>query len=468
MRELTTREKIGIVIIGVAAIVALFYFDILSPSRLGLTGGELGKKKAELSKTKDLVKFNELVSDIEDNIVSEAGLQGNLILEPLFQNIKDKLTLEKLNQAKIPKDLYDVVPELKNRAQAILDYRKKIGKFENIEQLKEIKCSIFDMEPAQAVLASRISELTQKVGINPKYQLSIKPLGRSKKREIITTQNRSKLIEKLYRHELQEELNSLKEQLNNEQQEEQNGEPIEEQNEEVLSENSPEQQDAKDIQEPSVDEQSNDSDNEENEDQGDLVDNEGLNEQETDQSDNSVESTQAQENQVDSEKEQLEEVQSVEDKVNKEDKAAQFLSLPKIIPIETRIEMAEAILDSPYTIKEQMNSNTRLKNIFEEFETSEHEKPLQIKSLMLSYFKQVTKEQKELLDWLRGAPTSYTKNEYVVEILSVKGKLEQLVKLIHSIESSSSFLRVRDFQITIADKKETILNANIEMVAMVL
>lgn len=411
MRELTTREKIGIAVVIIAAIVALYSFGILDPSRLGLTGGDLSAKETELKNTENLVKFNKLASDIEDDIMAEVGLQDELIPEALFEQINEKLTVEKLNKAKTPKDLYEIDSALKNKASQILAYRKKNGKFENLEQLKEIRCSIFEGDPAQAVLSKRISELTKKVGLQPKYQLSVKPLP-GKKQERLTIRNRQKLVEKLYRHELEEELQSL---TKEEQAKQEPGKP-------------------------------------ENEKTGPEV------------SANSATETRTLKKQAQASdpREDAEESQE-EKKIDRK-----FPLLPERIPVKTRIEIGKAILSSADPIRKQVGSNARLKRIIDEFEMSEQEKPLNIKPFILNYVDQVDKTQEELIKWLKSAPTSYSKQAYYVEMMSVKGKLEQLVRLIHSIESSAPFLKIRDFQLTITNKQKTVLNANIKLVATVL
>ena len=410
MRKLTIREKIGIAVVIIGAIVVLYFLGILNPSRLSLTGGDLEVKKAELKDTEELIKLDKLVSGIEDDTMAEVGLQGNLIPESLFQKISNELTVEKLNQVKTPRELYEIDPALKRRASSILAYRRKIGKFENIEQLKEIKCSIFEIDPAQAVISKRISELAQKAGINPKYQLSIKPQP-GKKRERITIKDRQKLIEKLYRHELKEELNSMTKQLESSKTEEGSIDTTD------ISQNS--EKDVSNVQKKQNRTQLTD----------DIP-------------------------------------QVKEKKINRK-----FPPLPERIPIETRIEIAKAILSSDYSLNKQINSNTRLKAVLDEFQSSKRqtrENPLNVKPFLLNYVKQVDKSQQEVFDWLKGAPTSYTRQAYLVEMLSVKGKLSQLVKLVYSIESSSGFLKIRDLQITIANKKDTMLNANFKIIATVL
>jgi len=410
MRELTTREKIGIVAVIIAAIVALYSFGILDPSKLGLTGGDLSAKETELKNTENLVKFKKLASDIEDDIMAEVGLQDNLIPQPLFEQINEKLTVEKLNKAKTPKDLYEIDSALKNKASQILAYRKENGKFENLEQLKEIKCSIFEGDPPQAVLSKRISELTKKVGLQPKYQLSVKPLP-GKKQERLTIQNRQKLVEKLYRHELEEELQSL---TKEEQVRQEPGKP-------------------------------------ENEKTGPEVSATSAND-ETGRSETGT-------NDLQEDAEESQEEKKIDQK---------FPLLPEGIPVKTRIEIGKAILSSADPIRKQVGSNAQLKKLIDEFEMSEQEKTLNIEPFISNYVDQVDKTQEELIKWLKSAPTSYSKQAYYVEMTSVKGKLEQLVRLIHSIESSAPFLKIRDFQLTIANKRETVLNANIKLVATVL
>lgn len=323
-----------------------------------------------------------------------------------------------------------------------------------MRQLKEIKCSIFEAEPAQAVISRRISELTKKAGIQPKYQLSVKPLL-SKKRESISIQNRQRLVDKLYRHELGQELDSLKDQIKKENAEKkaQSVDGIRPLHEDV-------EVDAGNPEVAEVDDDAADR----------SVDEDTEGETEIPEVDDDAEKTELShsEDEVDATDDRLEEKEKKHVPSTGEVIDQKFPPLPEEIPIKTRIELAQLILSSNYPIKRQIASNVRLKQLLDTFQMPEDEKPLNLKPFMSNYVKQVEKAQKELIGWLKATPTSYSKQAYYVEMLSVKGELGQLVKFIHSIESSSRFFQIRDFQLTIADKRKTTLNANIKIIATVL
>ena len=83
------------------------------------------------------------------------------------------------------------------------------------------------------------------------------------------------------------------------------------------------------------------------------------------------------------------------------------------------------------------------------------------------YVDQILGQEDKLQGWLAKVPSTHQPEAYIVD-MRFNSKIERVVRLIHAIESSSKWLQVRDLKITIADKKETTISANLSMIAKVL
>ena len=90
----------------------------------------------------------------------------------------------------------------------------------------------------------------------------------------------------------------------------------------------------------------------------------------------------------------------------------------------------------------------------------------QIRALT-EYVDAILEQEDKLESWLATVPSTHQPETYIVD-MRFSNNIERIVRLIHAIESSSKWLQVRDLQITIADKKETTISANLSMIARVL
>lgn len=90
----------------------------------------------------------------------------------------------------------------------------------------------------------------------------------------------------------------------------------------------------------------------------------------------------------------------------------------------------------------------------------------QIRALT-EYIDQILEQEDQLHGWFAAVPSTHQPEAYIVD-MRFSSNLERIVRLIYTIESSSKWLQVKDLQITIADKKETTISANLSMIARVL
>ena len=192
----------------------------------------------------------------------------------------------------------------------------------------------------------------------------------------------------------------------------------------------------------------------------------------------------------------------------------QFVSLPEVIPLRLRIELLRFIQSN---LKQQLSGATELRRGFladqiaveideasggflgigsqkqttavkfsrnstllSKFETlinryevdhaDDTDQSLnydqQIRALT-EYVDEILEQEDKLHSWLTTVPSTYQPEAYIVD-MRFSNNLERIVRLIYAIESSSKWLQVRDLQITIADKKETTISANLSMIARVL
>jgi hypothetical protein len=86
---------------------------------------------------------------------------------------------------------------------------------------------------------------------------------------------------------------------------------------------------------------------------------------------------------------------------------------------------------------------------------------------LTQYVDQILEQEDKLHSWLATVPSTHQPEAYIVD-MRFSNNIERIVRLIYAIESSSKWLQVRDLQITIADKKETTISANLSMIARVL
>ena len=193
IRQLTKRERMLISVVAIIGIVVLG-LQVQPMTRQILSGGGLAEKQAQLQTAKDIVSLAEMAEFLDGNLLSLAGLQGQVISDELLAEIQERVDLNDLNRAHRAKELADLFPALEGKADILLAYRDSHGAFESLDSLREIEGSIFEGEQPQAVISRRIADLAQQAGLEPNYQLNIKPIS-GKKTVKLPTQTRKLLVD---------------------------------------------------------------------------------------------------------------------------------------------------------------------------------------------------------------------------------------------------------------------------------
>ena len=211
MRKLSQREK---VLLGIVAALAagIFVWQIIGGEgglSLGLSG--LKTKKNQLDTVKVVIDLSKKTTAIDQHIWHQTGLNGRIISDSLLGEIRQRDLFDSINDARRQSDVAALHPALKDKADLLMAYRRKIGgRFEDLDQLKEIEGRIFTGEQPEVVIAGRISELAKEAGLKPNYQLNIKPQP-GQKSERISAQAKEILVSQLYIGASGEELAELRE-----------------------------------------------------------------------------------------------------------------------------------------------------------------------------------------------------------------------------------------------------------------
>jgi len=483
MRKLTRREIILLAVVGIVLLILLVEPLI----RQGFPGDELTAKQQKLETAQNLVQLAQVTQQIDRDIQAQVGLEGQIISDSLFEEIANRVDLKALNRANRAAALAALHPALENKADSLLTYKKHYGEFDSLDKLKEIRGPIFEGEQAQAVISRRISDLARKAGLRPNYQLNIRPMPGAKS-ENLPPQTKKNLVYYLYLGELANELQQLESQQSAivEEEEERQIE-TEEAAMEAMFDAWWGKDDAQDESQEGVVEIKSEA----------LpIDDDTVEEPESD---------------IDSAPtlDKPSPPKSVNQEANR-----QFVSLPEVIPLTLRIELLQflqsnlkqqlagsvdfrrgflaaqiaaetnearggflGIGSTKQTTSIKFKSNSVLLSKFEKlidrYETDygeDIEKALdydqQLRALT-EYVDKILEQENQLHTWLVGVPSTHQPEMYIVD-MRFSNRIERVVRLIYAIESSSKWLRVRDLQITIADKKETTISTNLSMIARVL
>lgn len=483
MRKLTRREIVLLAVVG----LVLLIFLIEPIIRQGFPGDELTTKREKLRTAQNLVQLAQVTQQIDREIQAQVGLEGQIISNSLFEEIANRVDLESLNRANRAAALAALHPALENKADSLLAYKTHYGEFESLDKLKEIRGPIFEGEQAQAVISRRISNLANRAGLRPNYQLNIRSMPGTKS-ENLPPQTKKHLVYYLYLGELANELQGLESQQSAlEEKEAQQQIETEEAAMEAMFDAWWGQDDAKDENQEGVVEIKSEEQSSE-EDRGE-------------ESDSKVESVKTED-------------KSSASNPLQHDANRQFTSLPEVIPLTLRIKLLEFIQSN---LKQQLAGAAEFRSGFlaaqiaaETDETkggflgigakkqttaikfkpnsvllSQFEKLInrydtdyaedtkrgldydqQLRALT-QYVDQILEREEKLHSWLATVPSTHQPETYIVD-MRFSNRIERVVRLIYAIESSSKWLQVRDLQITIADKKEATISANLSMIARVL
>ena len=478
MRKLTRREIILLTIVAFVVLVLLIEPII----RQGFPGDELTRKQEQLQTAQNLVELAQITQRVNREIQTQVGLEGQIISDSLFEEITDRVDLESLNEARRASALAVLHPALGNKVDSLLAYKQQHGEFGSLDELKKIRGPIFEGEQPQAVISRRISALAQRAGLRPNYQLNIRAMSGTKS-ENFSLQTKKNLVSHLYLDELANELQRL-------QSEQKAVEAAEGQQQIEPEETAMEAMFDAWWGEDNAEEKSKED---------------------------TVETT--------SEKPPVKEVDAETESIPTKDiplppKAPrleanrQFVSLPEVIPLILRIELSQFIQSN---LKRQLAeavesrrgflagqiavSTDEAKGGFFGIGSQQRTTAIKFKpnSILLSkfdtlinryktdgveesakrldydqqlralteYIDQILEQENRLHDWFATVPSTHQPEAYIVD-MRFSNNLERLVRLIYAIESSSKWLQIRDLQITIADKKQTTISANLSMIARIL
>ncbi len=481
MRKLTRRE-----IVLLALVVLVLLILLVEPIiRQGFPGDELTAKREKLQTAQNLVQLAQATQQIDREIQAQVGLEGQIISDSLFEEIANRVDLEAFNRANRKAALAALHPALENKADSLLGYKKHYGDFDSLDKLKEIRGPIFEGEQAQAVISRRISDLAKKAGLRPNYQLNVKPMPGTKS-ENLPLQTKKNLVYHLYLGELANELRQLESQQS----------VIEEEQQQVETE------------EATMEEMFDawwGKDDAEDESQEGVVE---VKSEEESADDGIVEKPDSEVETV-ATKDEPSAPKSLPQESNR-----QFASLPEVIPLTLRIELLRFLQSN---LKQQLagavefrrgfltaqiavetdearggflgiggtkqrtaikfKPNSILLSKFEKlingYETDYAEDTDRVLDYdqqlhaLTQYVDQILEQEDKLHRWLATVPSTHQPEAYIVD-MRFSNSIERIVRLIYAIESSSKWLQVRDLQITIADKKETTISANLSMIARVL
>ena len=483
MRKLTRREIILLAVVGLVLLILLVEPII----RQGFPGDELAAKRETLETAQNLVQLAQVTQQIDREIQAQVGLEGQIVSDSLFQEIADRVDLEALNRANRATALAALHPALENKADSLLAYKKHYGKFDSLDKLKAIRGPIFEGEQAQAVISRRISDLANKAGLRPNYQLNIRPMPGAKS-ENLPPQTKKNLVYHLYLGELADELEQLESQQNA-----------------IENEEGQRQIESEEAEMEAMFDAWWGKDDAEDESQEGVVE---IESEERSADDDRVEEPNSEVDSV-----PMKEKPSAP-KLLTQEANRQFISLPEVIPLTLRIELLQFIQSN---LKQQLagavefrrgflasqiaaetdaasggflgigakkqttaikfRPNSILLSKFERL-ISRHETDYaedteraldydqQLRALT-QYVDQILEKEDQLHSWLGAVPSTHQPQTYIVD-MRFSNRIERVVRLIYAIESSSKWLQVRDLQITIADKKQTTISANLSMIARVL
>ena len=207
MRMLTKREKVLLAIVGMVGLIALA-LRLLPSVFHGLARINLAEKQDRLQTAENLVRLDKQASRIDKSLRTLVGLQGRLVSDSLFNEIKQLHSVETFNQTRQRSELTALHPALEGKAAALFAYKTQRGGFTDLDELKTIQGSIFEGEQPRVVISQRISQLANRSGLKPDYRLNIKP-SPGKNTEKISSQAKHNFVLYSYMKELEDELKQL-------------------------------------------------------------------------------------------------------------------------------------------------------------------------------------------------------------------------------------------------------------------
>ena len=159
MRKLSQREKI---LLGVVAILAIgvFIWIIGGDGGFSLGSRNLNTKKRQLDNVNVIIDLSKKTTAIDQQIWEKAGLNGQIISDSLLNEIQQKGLFNDINNARRQSEIATLHPALKDKANLLMAYRRKIGgQFEDPDQLREVEGRFFTGDQPEVVMPDGISEV---------------------------------------------------------------------------------------------------------------------------------------------------------------------------------------------------------------------------------------------------------------------------------------------------------------------
>ncbi|HEX30297.1 TPA: helix-hairpin-helix domain-containing protein [Candidatus Poribacteria bacterium] len=215
MRKLTTREKVGLGILGVAVVFSAFYL-LIWPLISGWMEAyaELNDKRNRLEMAEKLAQMEGAMKLLEMRVQRELGVADQpIISDEMIKKISEKFSIgneegkKDINKATFL-DLMKVEGLDSATANEIIRYRNMLGGFQSLDQLKELRSSVFEEGDEQAAIIGRVSQIAKESGIRKIDQLGVRPIV-STKPIPISQKTKLNLVKELYAAELELQMKSI-------------------------------------------------------------------------------------------------------------------------------------------------------------------------------------------------------------------------------------------------------------------
>ena len=198
-------------ILGAAVIFTAFYL-LIWPLISGWMEAyaELNDKRKQLIMAKKLAQMEGAMKLLKMRVQRELGVTGRqLISDEMIKRISERFSLSEINKASFL-DLMKVEGLDSATANEIIRYREMLGGFQSLDQLKDLRSSLFEEGDEQATIIGKISQIAKGSGIRRIDQMSVRPVI---SRKLITVSQKTKLnlVRELYLAEIELQMRRIKE-----------------------------------------------------------------------------------------------------------------------------------------------------------------------------------------------------------------------------------------------------------------
>ena len=439
MNRLSIREKAMLFLGGLTVVIMIFYFGVpWLQEQIG--GGETTRTNlAELEKVHALLELRQTAERMESPLRKQVGLQGDRVIpDERLNQIRERANVapdpenpDRINLNKATINELHALGLDKEQAAAVRKYCTLLGnRFDSVDQLAEIRKGLFEGKDEQAVILALLAKAAQDVGIEPKNVTQIEPrLARSTRPVELRASARNSWITQLYLQELAREAKSIQATL-----ESGDAEQIAQDPQirwfPTLPEEIPAPWRLKLIE---------------------VVRKRGgelgvrIAEKEADTLDEAL---------------------------------SRALTAARATREQADVEVLEkgrrgvfGIGQKPVRVRViHQDPDEGLVAFFRQMQSEETDIDVDrtaLEASLADYVRQCARMRYKLAEVLKLVPLSHKPHSYIVE-MSVKGDLGKVVQLIQKVESEHKWIRVHGLKISIADEKQTLLQANLTMTASVL